>query len=79
MLYGCAGPELSIGPSIGAEATASSTILNGNPALSISTQGSLQLGGEVAAKLKIWKWNIVSWKKGFTFWEKELWNKQYTL
>lgn len=79
MLYGCAGPELSIGPSIGADATASHTLLNGKPALSISTKGSLQLGGEVAAKLKIWKWNLLSWNKDFTFWEKELWNKKYTL
>ena len=74
MLYGCAGPELSMGPSIEANVTAAATVKDDKTTLSLSTDGSIDLGGEIGAKIKIWKWTIGSWSKKFSFWKKELWN-----
>ncbi|MDY4058848.1 MAG: hypothetical protein SOY63_03470 [Alloprevotella sp.] len=74
MLYGCAGPELSMGPSIKANVTAEATVKDDKTTLSLSTDGSINLGGEIGAKIKIWKWTIGSWSKKFSFWKKELWD-----
>ena len=74
MLYGCAGPELSMGPSIEANVTAAATVKDDKTTLSLSTDGSIDLGGEIGAKIKIWKWTIGSWSKKFSFWKKDLSN-----
>lgn len=74
MLYGCAGPELSMGPSVEANVAAAATVKDDKTTLSLSTDGSIDLGGEIGAKIKIWKWTIGSWNKKFSFWKKELWN-----
>ena len=63
-----------MGPSIKANVTAAATVKDDKTTLSLSTDGSIDLGGEIGAKIKIWKRTIGSWSKKFSFWKKELWN-----
>ncbi len=78
LLYGCAGPELAMGPSVAADVKAAFVSQDSKSQIKLSTSGKLELGGEIGAKLKIWKWTIASWSKDFTFWSTNLWKYEKT-
>lgn len=71
-LYGCAGPEINLGPKVNAEASArlvsaaegnsGKNYLTGNYKMGVS------MGGSVDAIIKIWKWELKRWSSPFTIW-----------
>lgn len=78
MLYGCAGPEIGIGPYVESNVKAAVNWVENPPTVHLTTDGSINVGGEIGAKLKIWKWTIGEWSTRFSFWKKQMWNLEKT-
>lgn len=72
MLYGCAGPEINLGPKVNAEATAKlMSSVEGNTGkgyLAGNYKVGISVGGSVDAVIKIWKWELARWSQPFTIW-----------
>lgn len=81
MLYGCAGPEIGIGPYVESNVKAAVNWAENPPSVHLTTDGTINVGGQIGAKLKIWKWTIGEWSIRFSFWKKRVWNleKAYEL
>lgn len=78
MLYGCAGPEIGIGPYVESNVKAAVNWTETPPTVHLTTDGTINVGGQIGAKLKIWKWTIGDWSTRFSFWKKQVWNLEKT-
>lgn len=71
-LYGCAGPEINLGPKVNAEATAKLMSAvegsSGKGYLAGNYKVGVSMGGSVDAIIKIWKWELARWSQPFTIW-----------
>ena len=77
--YTVAGPSLSVGPKINAEASAHIKTEGAQMKTEIATKGKVSVAGKVGAEVKFLKWDLGKFEKSFTLYEKELWNKSATV
>ncbi len=78
-LYTVAGPTLAIGPKVSAEASAKVQTTGSNVKTEIATTGKIGVEGKVGAEVKLIYWQLGSFEKSFSLYEKEVWNKSATV
>lgn len=61
-----AGPKMSIGPSLKADAHMSYDKARKQQPVAFSARVQYSIGGEVGAKIKVWKWDIKEWKTDYS-------------
>lgn len=76
MLYGVAGPTLSVGPYLEAKAKASLDLVEKEAA----AEASLTFGidATLGAKLEVWKWNLAKWSVTENLYKKEIWKASWS-
>ncbi len=67
LIYGSAGPELAVGPSLSVDASASTTTSwNGSSKVKFDASADLGVKALIGAKLKILKWTLAEWNTTFS-------------
>lgn len=79
LIYGCAGPELAVGPNLSLDASASaSTSWNGRNKVQFNANAECGVKGLVGAKLKILKWTLAEWNTTFFIGPRWTWSYSKT-
>lgn len=71
-LYGCAGPEINLGPKVSASASTrlKSEVVGNNSRNYLEGKYNIgiSVGGSIDAVISIWKWELARWSAPFTIW-----------